>query len=270
MVRTGKGYWGPITANYDWCETNYKITYYVAEFFNALSSWTIILAGIYFWRLSNRHQYGTRFKLAAIATWVIGVGSCAFHATLQRWGQVLDEVPMLWSALIFLYICIMSVYWTKEQEERYGPFLSGGLTTIAIVVTYIYLQGGFAFFIITYSLTVFAISALSLMAAERSIAGKYAWYAVSFYLGGSIFLWFPEQLFCGNRLEVHHESGLLALPIPLHAFFHVTSAIGPVCYLTFTVAEHLLKRKRKPVIQWHSSYETFGIPAPVCIPMHPL
>ena len=26
------GFWGPITSNIDWCEGNYEVTYYVAEF----------------------------------------------------------------------------------------------------------------------------------------------------------------------------------------------------------------------------------------------
>ncbi len=35
---------------------------------------------------------------------VSGLGSIAFHGTLLRWGQVLDEVPMLWASLCFMYV----------------------------------------------------------------------------------------------------------------------------------------------------------------------
>ena len=31
-------FWGPVTANYDWCESNYAVSQYVAEFFNSISS----------------------------------------------------------------------------------------------------------------------------------------------------------------------------------------------------------------------------------------
>ena len=47
-----------------------------------------------------------RFLLVALAITLIGVGSMAFHGTLQRWGQVLDEVPMLWASLILLWIAL--------------------------------------------------------------------------------------------------------------------------------------------------------------------
>ncbi len=262
-----EGYWGEITANYDWCEVNYNVTEYVAEFFNAMSSITIVLAGVYFYSLSCKYTYGLRFKIAGAITSVVGVGSMAFHGTLQRWGQVLDEVPMLWSAAIFLYICIMSLYWSKEQEDLYGGRLSYLMLAFCTIVTSIYfLDGGFPFFILTYLAMVIMISVLSLNKAGSSKYGRFAFYAIGFYVGGSLFLWVPEQAFCGNRLEVSHDHGLRALPIPLHSFFHVTSAIGPVCFLTFTVAEELEKLGRKPFIEWRRHWASLFVKAPVCVP----
>lgn len=61
----------------------------------------------------------------------------------------------------------------------------------------------------------------------------------------------PEQIFCGNRLQVTHHSLLQDLPVPLHSFFHVTSSIGKARWgkkggrgsrvknsLSFTVERH--------------------------------
>ena len=42
------GYWGEITSDYDFCEKNYKVSFYVAEFFSAFSSIPIIIYGMYF------------------------------------------------------------------------------------------------------------------------------------------------------------------------------------------------------------------------------
>ena len=42
------GYWGEVTSDYDFCEKNYALSNYVAEFFSTFSSIPIILYGIYF------------------------------------------------------------------------------------------------------------------------------------------------------------------------------------------------------------------------------
>ncbi|KAF9971068.1 Alkaline ceramidase 3 [Actinomortierella ambigua] len=44
------GYWSPTTSSVDWCENNYVVSYYIAEFWNSFSSLFIIaiaIAGAY-------------------------------------------------------------------------------------------------------------------------------------------------------------------------------------------------------------------------------
>jgi hypothetical protein len=98
------GYWGKPTANYDWCEDNYVLTPYVAEFWNALSSLPTLTVGLYFLLKARKHAYGYRFEVAGAMLAIVGLGSAAFHGTLTRWGQILDEVPMLYSSSVFLWI----------------------------------------------------------------------------------------------------------------------------------------------------------------------
>lgn len=38
---------------------------------------------------------------------LVGLGSIAFHCTLQYWAQMWDEVPMVWSILVWVYCFIM-------------------------------------------------------------------------------------------------------------------------------------------------------------------
>jgi hypothetical protein len=42
------------------------------------------------------------------------------------------------------------------------------------------------------------------------------------------------------------HSALQELPVPLHAFFHVTSAVGPLAWLTFAAFEVGVPRRTLP------------------------
>jgi dihydroceramidase len=98
------GWWGAATADTDWCEPNYLWSSYVAEFWNTLSSIPIATFALHgLWHCRQQHLE-LKFWVSYIGVFIIGLGSVAFHGTLLRWGQVLDEVPMLWASLCFLYV----------------------------------------------------------------------------------------------------------------------------------------------------------------------
>ncbi|CAE7793980.1 Acer3 [Symbiodinium sp. CCMP2456] len=101
-----EGYWGPPTATMDWCEGNYMVTPYAAEFFNSLTSMFIAVAGILpiLVHFRRRDCMEWRFIIAFLSVTIVGLGSVAFHGTLlfehQRW----DQVPMLWTVAMILYV----------------------------------------------------------------------------------------------------------------------------------------------------------------------
>merc|ERR1711934_283612 len=41
-----QGYWGDPTSSIDWCESNYVVSFYIAEFWNTISSFLMVVAGI--------------------------------------------------------------------------------------------------------------------------------------------------------------------------------------------------------------------------------
>ena len=242
------GYWGRITSNYDWCEHNYEFTYYIAEFFNTLSSVPIIVAGLYGLINCIRYEYAFKFCINNLLLMLVGIGSVAFHGTLLRNGQILDEVPMLWCSLSMLYA-------TATFSYQSNILL---LITIiyGIVSTLIYFYVDFSVFIIAYIITIASIIGVQLLHKKTILSNinltKYALLSAAFYGGGFLFLWLPEQIICGNRLMVQHESILTRLQF--HAIFHITSSIGPYYFMIYAVMMHyhVSGSKYNPQIVYHT------------------
>eukprot|EP00049_Salpingoeca_infusionum_P018598 m.357949 g.357949 ORF g.357949 m.357949 type:complete len:261 (-) comp17993_c0_seq1:1068-1850(-) len=113
------GVWGPPTASADWCEINYAMTKYIAEFYNAMSSLIFValgLIGLYHWR-SAAHE--VRFIICWLMLAGVGLGSTLFHSTLLRSMQLLDELPMMYGTLAILYLWIENGH--KRQSYKYLP-----------------------------------------------------------------------------------------------------------------------------------------------------
>jgi len=110
-------YWGPTDSNIDWCEPNYVVTPYIAEFFNTISSVPISLFAILGIMLSR--QYASteiRYSFAYFVVVLVGVGSVLFHGTLRRVAQACDELPMLYAAFVFAYITIDNTHFLPEKN----------------------------------------------------------------------------------------------------------------------------------------------------------
>ena len=110
MFYSAKGsyepFWGNATSSVNWCEVDYEYSSFVAEMFNSLSSICIILAGL-MGSILHKEWIELPFHCSFLSTSLVGLGSIAFHATLKKSTQAMDEVPMLFSAMSFLYTSIL-------------------------------------------------------------------------------------------------------------------------------------------------------------------
>ncbi|KAI8886995.1 alkaline phytoceramidase family protein [Backusella circina FSU 941] len=115
------GYWGAVTSSVDWCEENYTHSYYIAEFWNTISSLAMVALG--FLGVALHHKsLGWKLSPSYLMIVVVGIGSVLFHATLQFEHQMWDEVPMVWTA------CYL--FWVLLDEFGYV----GNVYTIAIAL----------------------------------------------------------------------------------------------------------------------------------------
>ena len=106
------GFWSPQTSAANFCEIDYEVTRYLAEFINTLSNLAYVYAAVV--TLPKNQRGGFRafrvweWPVESLSLLLVGLGSGLFHATLLHEMQILDESGMyaitgaldyrLWSA----------------------------------------------------------------------------------------------------------------------------------------------------------------------------
>ena len=238
------GVWGPPTATIDWCEENYAVTIYVAEWWNTISNLAIVGAGGWGLHWTLRHRHEKRFPVLAAflvmpvmilqntfsdrthciaQRWPgssaflrralqfldrIGLGSLAYHGTLLFHMQMLDELPMVYSLTCWLYI------WFEVDRPTPRPWLAPALIVFMGVVTAGHLYYGFVvlfqmFFAGQTFLGVYHVwLAVTAPSADRTV--KIIAFLYSFSIGSGVGIWLLEQNIC-TELRVSGPSRLLSV-----------------------------------------------------------
>ncbi|KAJ3271819.1 hypothetical protein HDV01_006331 [Terramyces sp. JEL0728] len=133
-----RGYWGNATSTLDWCEPDYAVSYYIAEFVNTLTNLNYILLGKYLSDLgffllysAKKVNLETREHSGTLALVVIGVGSWLFHMTLLYSTQLCDELPMIYGTCLCMYN-VLTLYDKHSKKSIIG------LISYSLIITVIY------------------------------------------------------------------------------------------------------------------------------------
>ena len=81
-------YWGGTPSTLDWCEENYVLSPYIAEFWNTLTNIPMVIFMLYGAASCVKLQLEKRFYYSYFALGLVGFGSWCFHATLRYDMQV--------------------------------------------------------------------------------------------------------------------------------------------------------------------------------------
>ena len=216
---------------------------FVAEWWNTWSSLPIAALGMVavVWSRRIPWRQTKRFLAGAIVLTIVGWGSAAFHGTLLRVGQALDELPMVYAGLTFLYIVLARHDSGLEPMQSRLRAWRFALVLFAVAFTagYFFLQRGFIFFVLAYSALVATlvvrtgqISWREGRGPTRSVRRKLFWLSSGSYVGGVLLLWIPEHVLlpCSHPAQALH----------LHAWFHLTSAVGSYSWMLWAAYDRAL------------------------------
>ncbi|KAK9719740.1 hypothetical protein K7432_004618 [Basidiobolus ranarum] len=232
------GYWGSSTSSVDWCETNYEYNYYVAEMFNTFSSLAMVVIGELGAWLHPKAEISYRIAFRLVA--VVGWGSLLFHCTLKYETQMLDELPMCWTAAM-LYYCLVT-----NKYPKIGSWFPILLSAYTIFVTLVVsLSSGklqFYLFHITFgSLEIVdLIMTLNIYLKKRKGAAAIKWLfeaGIAFYLV-AVIIWSTDYSFCkylnGHVATILGNSTVLPFNPQFHAFWHILVSTG-LYYLSLLI-----------------------------------
>jgi len=122
----------PGSSPVDWCEPNYVHSSYIAEFFNTISNFPVILLPLVGIRLNK--LYFSHVTSNAIwiycAFLIVGVFSAYYHATLSLAGQLLDELGILWVVTVSFAVWLPGMRYCPKLLKKHTQTAS-----VAIIIT---------------------------------------------------------------------------------------------------------------------------------------
>ncbi|KAI7879241.1 alkaline phytoceramidase [Lichtheimia hyalospora FSU 10163] len=231
-------YWGVPTSTIDWCEENYIVSPYIAEFFNTTTNLAFGLLALFGIWNTIANGFSKSFILAHLSVMFVGFGSWCFHMTLQYEMQLLGELPMIYAACVMVWH-IFEVY----PQKRYGFMLPLFLVGYSAFVTYSYLIiKNPVYHQVCYALVVFAI-VFRCIYVNRSVPSIYVyerrWLTRLLWSGASCFViafvvWNIDNQFCNSLRGWRTIVGLpLGAISELHGWWHIGTGLGAYYFVVF-------------------------------------
>lgn len=259
------GYWGEITSTIDWCEENYVISGYIAEYVNTLTNSVFIaLAGFAVFH-AYKHKLEPRFIFTAFGFMLVGIGSWLFHMTLQYHFQLLDELPMIYATCI--------PFWSVFSEFKSGKdsfMIAIGIFMAANLLTLIYLYVkdptlhqaayGFLNFLIILKSFTLTNKYVKDTRSKKDLNKTMIW-GISLFLFG-YFLWNLDIHLCSNVRHLRRQIGIpYGFILEGHGWWHIFTGLGVYFYLVY---EEYLRCFLTGTDKFYEFKWAFGLPFVCC------
>jgi dihydroceramidase len=222
--------WGPVSATLDWCEEN-KFHYWIAEWYNTWTNFTMVILGFYGLYRGYKLGLETRILVGALGLAIVGIGSVAFHATLNYQAQLADEIPMLFTDAAFIYM-ITPKTWRKTPEQRW--ILTMALLFVTILISLVYtLTRDVLVHQVSFGFGAVIIFGKCASWGYHNRHHKKAQLATrlimlgSFFMAFAFFIWNIDNTYCRQLRALRQKVGpLFEFIFQFHALWHVLNGFA--------------------------------------------
>lgn len=219
-----RGLW-PQTATIDWCEHNYQVSYYVAEFWNTISNLAFIVPQLSQYILLSKYKsVELAFRRAFLSLALVGIGSFCFHMTLARPMQMFDETSMILVSLHGFYLLYIIKQPTVDRRLLASLLLCYGFVFLSL---YVFLVAWPIFHHTTFGLLVYASVAISYQ-LKLTHGPHYKFWTVLMMQHLGFAFWLVDKHYCEmlTNFREYYVPGLLRPAFQFHALWHLFMGIG--------------------------------------------
>jgi len=229
-----QSYWGPATSTMNFCEMDYYLSPYIAEFINTFSNLSYLyLAGFGLWYTPGDLVVRWSYVLSS----VVGIGSILFHASMKYEMQLVDELSMLYSTAISLYSLFQVGLKSRTKSVLLAIAVFGSMTGLSVAH---HIRHEPTLHQVCFGIMVLTVC-IRCMVLNRRVAatrpkvsaemGQLVKLGTVLWLVGTG-LWFADWWTCE---DLHKWRASVGMPIgflsELHGWWHIISGAGGFYYL---------------------------------------
>ncbi|OXA52326.1 alkaline ceramidase 3 [Folsomia candida] len=246
-------FWGTPTSTLDWCEINYEVSPFIAEFWNTLSNLGMIippLIGIY---QIMRHGLERKFVLTMASIMLVGVGSWAFHMTLRYSMQLLDELPMVLGNTVLIYQ-LSEIRKSAKRDINWSMIVLCAAYFVIFCGLYLSLKNP-VIHQVMYGMGVLVVLSLDLRLVNfnqcrtctKLLSAGFFLYTFGFGV------WNIDNQLCSQITELRSQLPTSLRPLTqLHAWWHLLAGYATFIHSLFIIHArgHFFKPRVKIVPKW--------------------
>ncbi|TQV98439.1 alkaline phytoceramidase [Cordyceps javanica] len=248
------GAWSPPTSRANFCEEDYVLTFYLAEFINSVSNIAYVYFALqYMYGPGSRGLFRPKLDFMSITLFILGVGSFLFHASLRQTLEFVDELSMMgliWSML--------QATLTVRQTPATSRIISATLAVVFLSFTAFYLSSPLIIYQVIAFLSgvgVVVVRVLYLFhwmqpALPKAKSREWRNRAVTalFICIAGYGIWNIDLEFCHVLRDIRQRAGLpWAWLFEFHGWWHVLTAVGASQFMTVAreVREEVKREQKK-------------------------